>query len=124
MSKLTDQQLSTMRLIERSPKDADGWSTCGEMIYEQLIAPMRDSLVEKDAERLRVDPAMRRVVGGRASWPEKQAASTSEVGRFETDLLSTKRNLMALMDLSGQWIDTVLRLFPELSRKNWADCNL
>jgi hypothetical protein len=62
-----------------------------------------------DAERLRVDPAMRRVVGGRASWPEKQAASTSEVGRFETDLLSTKSNLAALMDLSGQWIDTVHR---------------
>ena len=60
-----------------------------------------------DAERLRVDPAMRRVVGGRASWPEKQAASTSEVGRFETDLLSVKRNLTALMDLSGQWIDAV-----------------
>ena len=62
-----------------------------------------------DAERLRVDPAMRRVVGGRASKPEKQAASTSEVGRFETDLLSTKRNLTALMDLSGQWIDAVHR---------------
>jgi len=58
-----------------------------------------------DAERLRVDPAMRRVVGGRASWPEKQAASTSEVGRFETDLLSTKRNLTALTDLSGPWIE-------------------
>ena len=33
-----------------------------------------------DAERLSVDPAMRHVVGGRATLPEKQAASTSEVG--------------------------------------------
>jgi len=45
-----------------------------------------------DAERLWVDPAMRHVVGGRASQPEKQAASTSEVGCFETKTLSTKSN--------------------------------
>ena len=62
-----------------------------------------------DAERLCVDPAMRHVVGGRASQPEKHAASTSEVGRFETDTLSTKCNLTALMKLSGQWIDQVHR---------------
>ncbi len=60
-----------------------------------------------DAERLSVDPAMRHVVGGRAALPEKQAASTSEVGRFETEMLSTKRNLTALINLSGQWIDKV-----------------
>jgi hypothetical protein len=60
-----------------------------------------------DAERLCVDPAMRHVVGGRATLPDKQAASTSEVGRFETEILSTKRNLTALMKLSGRWIDQV-----------------
>jgi Transposase DDE domain group 1 len=65
-----------------------------------------------DAERLCVDPAMRHVVGGRASQPEKQAASTSEVGRFETETLSTKSNLTALMGLSGQWIDAVHRRQP------------
>jgi hypothetical protein len=65
-----------------------------------------------DAERLCVDPAMRHVVGGRASQPEKQAASTSEVGRFETETLSTKSNLTALMDLSGHWIDKVHKRRP------------
>ena len=65
-----------------------------------------------DAERLCVDPAMRHVVGGRASQPEKQAASTSEVGRFETEILSTKENLTALMNLSGRWIDQVHRRQP------------
>jgi hypothetical protein len=55
-----------------------------------------------DAERLCVDPTMRHVVGGKASQPEKQAASTSEVGRFETEMLSTKNNLTALMSLSGR----------------------
>ena len=62
---------------------------------------------ENDAERLSVDPALRHVVGGRAALPEKQAASTSEVGRFETEMLSTKSNLTAVIDLSGQWIDQV-----------------
>src|ERR1700737_1319400 len=40
-----------------------------------------------DAERLCLDPAMRSVVGGRAK--DNQAASTSEMARFETETLST-----------------------------------
>jgi hypothetical protein len=56
-----------------------------------------------DAERLCLDPAMRTVVGGRAK--DTQAASTSEMARFETETLSTKENLKFLMDLSGRWID-------------------
>ena len=65
-----------------------------------------------DAERLAVDPAMRHVVGGRASQPERQAASASEVGRFETETLSTKANLTALMNLSGEWIEKVHQCKP------------
>jgi Transposase DDE domain group 1 len=34
-----------------------------------------------DAERLRHDPAMRRIVGGKAAW--RCAASASQMGRFE-----------------------------------------
>ncbi|MGE5754939.1 MAG: IS1380 family transposase [Planctomycetaceae bacterium] len=56
-----------------------------------------------DAERLRFDPALRTVVGGRAR--DSTAASTSEMARFETETLTTKHNLNQLMDLSGQWID-------------------
>jgi hypothetical protein len=65
-----------------------------------------------DAERLSIDPAMRHVVGGRAAQPEKQAASASEVGRFETEIVSTKNNLTALMNLSGRWIDQVHQRQP------------
>lgn len=60
-----------------------------------------------DAERLAVDPAMRHVVGGRAAQADKEAASTSGVGRFETEMLSQRHNLMALLNLSGQRIDKV-----------------
>jgi hypothetical protein len=58
-----------------------------------------------DAERLAVDPAMRHVVGGRAAEADNEAASMSVVGRFETEILSQRHNLTALMNLSGQWID-------------------
>ncbi len=65
-----------------------------------------------DAERLSIDPAMRHVVGGRASQQDQQAASTSGIGRFETEMLSTKHNLVALMHLSGDWIDKVHQRKP------------
>ena len=65
-----------------------------------------------DAERLAVDPAMRHVVGGRAARVDKEAASPSGVGRFETEMLSQPHNLTALMNLSGQWIDKVHRHNP------------
>src|SRR3954469_3009580 len=58
-----------------------------------------------DADRLAHDPAMRWVVGGRAVT--QKAASTSQMGRFETEVMSEAKNLAALTDLSGHWIDRV-----------------
>ena len=57
------------------------------------------------ADRLGRDPAMRWVVGGHAV--AKQAASTSQMGRFETEFLAADETLAALADLSGIWIDRV-----------------
>ncbi len=45
-----------------------------------------------DADRLAHDPAMRWVVGGRALTG--QAASTSQMGRFETEVLKLEANLV------------------------------
>jgi hypothetical protein len=92
----------------------------GSNEQHQLVPLLRQSIYSRlagdedvnDAERLAVDPTMRHVVGGRAALPEKQAASTSEVGRCETEMLSERRNLTALMNLSGQWIDQVHRRQP------------
>jgi hypothetical protein len=58
-----------------------------------------------DAERLRHDPAMRFVVGGKAA--AGAGASPSQMGRFETRWLTAEKNLIALADLSGRWIDIV-----------------
>ena len=56
-----------------------------------------------DADRLAFDPVMRQVVGGRAV--DVQAASASQMGRFETETLAMSENRAALADLGGQWID-------------------
>ena len=56
-----------------------------------------------DAERLALDPVIRQVIGGRAV--DAQAASASQMGRFETDMLALAENRAALADLNGQWID-------------------
>ncbi len=58
-----------------------------------------------DADRLGRDPAMRWIVGDKAI--ERGGASTSQMGRFETELLATDDNLVALANLSGIWIDRV-----------------
>src|ERR687890_1700083 len=58
-----------------------------------------------DAERLARDPAMRAIVGREGT--DQPAASTSEMGRFETEWLATETNLAALTELSGAWIDRV-----------------
>ena len=56
-----------------------------------------------DADRLALDPVIRQVVGGRAV--DTQAASASQMGRFETETLALAENRAALADLNGQWID-------------------
>ena len=48
-----------------------------------------------DAERLGRDPAMRMVTGRRAS--EKQAASTSTLSHFETEVLTRDENLAGMV---------------------------
>jgi len=64
-----------------------------------------------DAERLAHDPVMRAVVD-RAGL-DRQAASTSQMGRFETGWLTSEANLAALADLSGGWIDRVHARRPQ-----------
>ena len=83
-----------------------------------LLAQFRQSVFGRlagyedvnDADRLSHDPAMRWVVGGRAT--ASVAASASQMGRFETRVLAQAGNLAALADLSGRWIDVVRGRHP------------
>jgi len=73
-----------------------------QSIYSRL-AGYEDT---NDAERLCIDPAMRQVAGGRAT--ERNAASTSLMGRFETETLTQPKNLELLIT----WVDKVQRRKP------------
>ena len=81
--------------------------TIGAMLRQSVYSRLAGYEDTNDAERLCVDPAMRHIVGGRAA--EKTAASTSQVGRFETKVLTEPANLSKLTELSGRWIDRVRR---------------
>src|SRR2546430_5928214 len=108
-------------LAHRELDDALGLTTvAGEMLADtrtgrngrhRLVGLFRQSVFGRlagyedvnDAERLRHDPAMRSIVGGKAT--SGCAASPSQMGRFETQWLAA--DLSALADLSGRWINAV-----------------
>jgi hypothetical protein len=85
----------------------------GKNIRHRLLGLLRQAVYGRlagyedvnDAARLARDPAMRAIVGReRLARP---AASTSQMGRFETEWSATEANLAALADLPGAWIDRV-----------------
>ena len=63
-----------------------------------------------NGDRLGVDPVMRQVVGGRAVTQD--AASTSQVGRSETEVLGHPNNLATLTAMPGAWVDRVRQRRP------------
>jgi hypothetical protein len=88
----------------------------GRNSRHNLLAMFRQSVFGRvagyddvnDAGRLSRDPVMRLISGQRDF--NRFAASESQMGRFETGTLVSKKNLMALTDLGGKWIDRVQRL--------------
>jgi hypothetical protein len=56
-----------------------------------------------DAVRLRHDPAMRWIIGGKAA--KGTGASPSQMARFETNWLARPKNLATLIGLSARWIE-------------------
>ena len=93
-----DDALSLTDCADDFPKE----SRTGKNILHKLISLLRQSVYSRlagyddtnDADRLSQDSAMRVVVGWKGS--DRKAASTSEMGKFETELLTQKDNLQCL----------------------------
>ena len=89
-------------------------SRTGRNIQHDLASLLRQSVYSRlagyedvnDADRLSVDPTMRRITGQKID--EKNAASTNTMGRFETQMLSAKGNLQTLSEVNGQWVERAL----------------
>ena len=104
-----DEVLGLTTMIESELTDY----RTGKNIQQGVLALLRQSIYSRlagyedtnDAERLSVDPAMRQLLGGRAK--KRTAASTSLMGRFETEILTQSKNLELLTNLPGVWVDRV-----------------
>ena len=92
-------------ILADSRTGKNGWHGVVGLLRQSVYGRLAGYEDVNDAERLGRDPAMRWIVGGKAV--ERGGASTSQMGRFETELLANDENLAALADLSGVWIDRV-----------------
>jgi len=96
LSSLADEVLQDMRTGKHKRH------TMTALLRQSVFGRLAGNENANDAPRLRIDPAMRRVVGGRAR--RRPAASISQMSRFETEMLSNDENLQALTDLCGRWV--------------------
>ena len=89
-------------------------SRTGRNIHHHLVPLLRQSIYSRlagyddtnDAVRLSQDPAMRVIVGWQGS--ERKGASTSEMGRFETEFLTQEDNRQALARMNTRWVERAM----------------
>ena len=109
-----DEVLGLTTMIESELAD----NRTGKNTQHGCLAMLRQSIYSRlagyedtnDAQRLSVDPAMHQIVGGRAQ--ERTAASTSLMGRYETETLTQSKNLELLTNMPGVWVDRVHQRKP------------
>lgn len=92
-------------VFDDSRTGKNGWHGVTGQFRQSLFGRLGGYDDVNDAERLGRDPAMRWIIGGKAV--ERQAASTSQMGRFETELLASDANTEVLTNMNGIWIDRV-----------------
>src|SRR5215207_8484311 len=108
-----DRQLDDALGLTATAVSTLGEGRGGKNIRHRLLGLLRQAVYGRlagyedvnDAERLARDPVMRAIVG--REGVDRPAASTSQMGRLETEWLATEANLAALTSLSGAWIDRV-----------------
>ena len=91
----------------------------GRNVQHRLVGLFRQSVYSRlagyegtnDAERLSDDPTMRVVVERRGS-PERPAASTNTMSRFETEVLTQDGNVEGLGRVNAKWVDRAMTHTP------------
>ena len=91
----------------------------GRNVQHRLVGLLRQSVYSRlagyedtnDAERLAQDPTMRIIVGRRGG-PERPAASTNTMSRFETEVLTQDGNVEGLGRLNAKWVDGAMSRTP------------
>ena len=90
-----DDALGLTAMAAEVPADSrtgkNGWHVFVGLLRQSVYGRLAGYEDVNDADRLGHDPAMRWIVGGKAV--DRCAASTSQMGRFETELLGTDRNI-------------------------------
>ena len=87
----------------------------GRNVQHRLVGLLRQSVYSRlagyedtnDAERLAQDPTMRIIVGRRGR-PERPAASTNTMSRFETEVLTQDGNVEGLGRVNATWVDRAM----------------
>ena len=87
----------------------------GRNVQHRLVGLLRQSVYSRlagyedtnDAERLSDDPTMR-VIVGRRGGPERPAASTNTMSRFETEVLTQDGNVEGLGRVNAEWVDRAM----------------
>ena len=87
----------------------------GRNVQHRLVGLLRQSVYSRlagyedtnDAERLADDPTMR-VIVGRRGGPERPAASTNTMSRFETEVLIQDGNVEGLGRVNATWVDRAM----------------
>jgi len=82
----------------------------GRNVQHQLVPLLRQAVYSRlagyedtnDVQRLALDPATRVIVGWRG--PDKSAAGTNSMSRFETEVLTRPGNLKGLAHLNARWV--------------------
>ena len=95
----------TVRFLRDTRKGKNGVHTLMGLLRQLVFGRLAGYEDVNDAARLSRDPVTRQIIGGRAV--DAQAASSSQMGRFETDVLATAANRGALADMPGQWIEAM-----------------
>jgi len=96
--------LSVLYRAQSKYAEAEPLNERALVIYEKALGPEHPD-VAMSLNNLALLYDMRAIVDRKGL--DRQAASTSQMGRFETEWLATDVNLPALTELSGVWIDRV-----------------